>query len=183
MFNVVLNSIPDNRQLQLANSSVVRYSQLFKINSSLKVFCNRGTSGIDGSTATAIGASLVDKEPTVLITGDISFFYDSNALWNAHIRKDFRIILINNSGGGIFRFIEGPQSTQALDYFETPHELNASHLCTMFGFEYRLAVNVPDLKSELEDFYELSDKPIVLEIKTPRKVNDRILKDYFNDLK
>ena len=61
-FNVILNSIPNNAQLQLGNSSIVRYAQLFNLNSSLSVFCNRGTSGIDGSTSTAIGASLHHEE-------------------------------------------------------------------------------------------------------------------------
>ena len=85
--------------LQLANSSTIRYAQLFDLDTSVKVFCNRGTSGIDGSTFTAIGASLISDSPTLLISGDLSFFYDSNALWNNYLRKDFRIILINNGEG------------------------------------------------------------------------------------
>lgn len=69
----MLPSIPNNSQLQLGNSSVIRYSQLFNINKTLRVFCNRGTSGIDGSTSTAIGAAFSVKENTVFITGDVSF--------------------------------------------------------------------------------------------------------------
>ena len=183
VFEIVLNTIPKNAQLQLANSSIVRYTQLFDLDATLKVFCNRGTSGIDGSTSTAIGASLPVKERTVFITGDISFFYDSNALWNNFIRDDFRIILINNSGGGIFRFIPGPQSTNVLDYFESPHELNASHLCTMYGFDYESAVNRADLIDKLKDLYEDGEKPKLLEIFTPREENDKVLKHYFQYLK
>ena len=92
VFDAILDSIPDHSQLQLANSSVIRYAQLFDLNNTLKVFCNRGTSGIDGSTSTAIGASYTINNQTVFITGDISFFYDSNALWNSYLKKDFRII-------------------------------------------------------------------------------------------
>ena len=131
VFEHVLESVPDNSQLQLANSSIIRYAQLFNVNDSLTVFCNRGTSGIDGSTSTAIGAAFAEKKQTVFITGDLSFFYDSNALWNAYIPSNFRIIIVNNSGGGIFRFIPGPKSTNALAYFETPHQLTAEHLCKM----------------------------------------------------
>jgi 2-succinyl-5-enolpyruvyl-6-hydroxy-3-cyclohexene-1-carboxylate synthase len=114
----------------------VRYAQLFDLKKSADVFCNRGTSGIDGSTSTAAGAAFAGKRQTVFVTGDISFFYDSNALWNKYIRNDFRIILINNSGGGIFRFIPGPKETNALEYFETPHKLTAQPLCDLYGFEY-----------------------------------------------
>lgn len=183
VFESVLERIPNNTQLQLGNSSIIRYSQLFDMNPSLKVFCNRGTSGIDGSTSTAIGASVVVENKTVFITGDISFFYDSNALWNSNIRNDFRIILINNNGGGIFKFIPGPQKTNALSYFETPHGLTAEHLCKMFGFEYQKVSNLEEVKESLSDFYSESNQPKLLEICTPSAKNDVILKQYFASLK
>ena len=183
VFDGILKSIPNNYQLQLGNSSVVRYAQLFDLNKTLKVFCNRGTSGIDGSTSTAIGASMNTTSPTVFITGDISFFYDSNALWNEYIRKDFRILLINNSGGGIFRIIPGPLESGAADFFETTHKLNASHLCTMFGFDYECAVNSADLNSKLKDFFEIGALPKLLEVFTPREENDKVLKAYFKYIK
>lgn len=100
--------------LQLSNSSTIRYAQLFPQKESITVFCNRGTSGIDGSTSTAIGASMVVNRPTVFVTGDLSFFYDSNALWNRYTPSDFRIIIINNAGGGIFRILPGPKNTPVL---------------------------------------------------------------------
>ncbi len=183
VFESILQSIPNNSQLQLGNSSIIRYSQLFDINESLSVFCNRGTSGIDGSTSTAIGASIVVKNQTVFVTGDISFFYDSNALWNKNIKNNFRIILINNNGGGIFKFIAGPQKTNALQYFETPHGLTAEHLCKMFGFEYQTATNIDEVKNSLVDFYSKSSSPKLLEICTPSEENDLILKQYFASLK
>ena len=183
VFSKLLPSIPNSSQLQLGNSSVIRYSQLFNINKTLRVFCNRGTSGIDGSTSTAIGAAFSSKENTVFITGDISFFYDSNALWNNYIPNNFRIIVINNGGGGIFRFIPGPKDSNALDYFETPHNLTAEHLCKMHNFEYVTAKNEEDLNNQLSNFYETSKLPKLLEIFTPREENDQILKAYFNNLK
>jgi len=183
VFGNILPSIPHNSQLQLSNSSVIRYSQLFDIHKTIRIFCNRGTSGIDGSTSTAIGAAYSAKEKTVFITGDISFFYDSNALWNSYIPKDFKIIVINNGGGGIFRFIPGPKESNALDYFETPHNLTAEHLCKMYNFDYYTAKNEMELTDQLSNFYEDSKLPKLLEIFTPREENDKILKAYFNNLK
>ena len=183
VFEQVLESIPNNSQLQLANSSIVRYAQLFDLNDSLPVFCNRGTSGIDGSTSTAIGAAVVDKNQTVFITGDLSFFYDSNALWNNYIPNNFRIVLVNNSGGGIFRFIPGPKSTNALEYFETPHQLTAEHLCKMYQIEYNTAKSLEELSVVLIDFYHESNQPKLIEIFTDKEVNEKVLKEYFNFLK
>ena len=183
VFDVLLKSIPKNTQLQLSNSAVIRYSQLFDIKKEVNVFCNRGTSGIDGSTSTAIGAACISIKNTIFMTGDISFFYDSNALWNNYIPANFRIIIVNNGGGGIFRFIPGPQQSEALDYFETPHQLTAEHLCKMYKFAYATVKNEFELNRELAGFYEASNLPKLLEIFTPREENDKILKAYFNNLK
>ncbi|MFD0993382.1 2-succinyl-5-enolpyruvyl-6-hydroxy-3-cyclohexene-1-carboxylic-acid synthase [Tenacibaculum geojense] len=182
VFEDILTSIPENSQVQISNSSIIRYAQLFDVNSSFRVFCNRGTSGIDGSTSTAIGAAFAVKEPTVFITGDISFFYDSNALWNSHTPKNFRIILLNNDGGGIFKIIPGPKSTNSLSYFETPHGLKAENLAKMFGFDYYLATDINSVKSQLKDFYKVSNQPKILEIVTPSDVNDVVLQQYFKSL-
>lgn len=180
-FHQIIKCIPDNFQVQLANSSTVRYTQLFELNPSIKVYCNRGTSGIDGSTSTAIGASLNCETPTLLITGDLSFFYDSNALWNNYIRNDFRIILINNGGGGIFRILPGKGDSENFEkYFETKHQLNARAICTMYGLNYYTSSDEKSLKDELELFYDNSDKPRLLEIFTPRLKNNKILVDYFH---
>ena len=181
-FDVLLKSLPNNCMLQSGNSSIIRYLQLFKMSKNVQTFCNRGTSGIDGSTSTAIGASQVQNKQTVFVTGDISFFYDSNALWNSYIKNNFRIILINNAGGGIFRIIPGPSETAATDYFETTHHLNAKNLCEMFGFEYASAESETQLTTRLDNFYDVSQKPKLLEVFTPKNTNDIILKDYFKHL-
>ncbi len=183
-FETIFNTLPEQKmQLQLANSATIRYSQLFNLPDTLEIFCNRGTSGIDGSTSTACGASIYKKESTLFITGDISFFYDNNALWNKYLKADFRIILINNSGGGIFRFIEGPKSTNSLEYFETPHQLHAKHLCKQYQIEYLKASNLIELENHLKDFYTSSNRPKLLEISTPQELNDVVLKKYFAFLK
>lgn len=180
-FGTILSQMKAPQVLQLSNSSIVRYAQLFKLNPKLEVYCNRGTSGIDGSTSTAIGSAVQAKIPTTFICGDLSFFYDSNALWNAAIPKNFRIILINNSGGGIFRILPGATDANYFQqYFETKHQFNASHLCAMYGLEYRLARDEESLLEALSDFYDRSEQPRLLEVFTPREENDKFLKNYFN---
>ncbi|WP_417786248.1 2-succinyl-5-enolpyruvyl-6-hydroxy-3-cyclohexene-1-carboxylic-acid synthase [Tenacibaculum sp.] len=181
-FEVILESIPDNSQVQISNSSIIRYSQLFDVNPTLKVFCNRGTSGIDGSTSTAVGAAYASENQTIFITGDLSFFYDSNALWNTNIPKNFRIIILNNAGGGIFRYIPGPLTTNATEYFETPHGLTAEHLSKMYGFEYVQTKDLKSLQNSLISFYEESNQPKIMEVFTPKEINDVVLKNYFKNL-
>ena len=183
VFDLILKVIPDFSEVQFSNSAIIRYSQLFEMNSTITVFCNRGTSGIDGSTSTALGAAYATQKSTTLVTGDLSFFYDSNALWNNYIPKDVRIIIINNSGGGIFKIIPGPKKSSALEYFETPHCLTAEHLSLMFGFEYSTAHNLKTLQQKVVNFYDTSDKPKILEIFTPSDQNDLVLKAYINNLK
>lgn len=183
-FEKILEGLPSNSQLQVGNSSAIRYTQLFDMNPSVSVYCNRGTSGIDGSTSTAIGASVVSNQRVTFITGDLSFFYDSNALWNDYIPTNFRIILINNGGGGIFRILPGHKNTDNFDtYFETKHELQAKHLCEMYGFDYCAANDSISLEKELKTFYDQTNKPRLLEIFTPRLKNDEILLNYFEHLK
>ena len=180
-FDKILKSIPQHYQLQLANSSTVRYAQLFDLDPTLKTFCNRGTSGIDGSTSTAVGASIYSAEPTVLITGDLGFLYDSNALWNNYLKPDFRIIVINNGGGGIFRILPGKEDTTNFEtFFETAHSLNAKKLCEMYGISYRSSDDESSLKNSLNEFYGPSEQPRLLEIFTARLTNDKILLGYFD---
>jgi len=180
-FHQICDSIPENYQLQLANSSTVRYAQLFDLNASLQVFCNRGTSGIDGSTSTAIGASIYREKPTLLITGDLSFLYDSNGLWNNYLRSDFRIIVINNDGGGIFRILPGKENTSNFErFFETKHNFKVRKYCEMFNFEYLFSDSEKSLKFAVSAFYEPSERPRLLEISTPRLLNDKILLGYFD---
>ncbi|MEM6685606.1 MAG: 2-succinyl-5-enolpyruvyl-6-hydroxy-3-cyclohexene-1-carboxylic-acid synthase [Bacteroidota bacterium] len=179
-FESILASLPKSTILHLGNSSTVRYAQLFEIDASIELFCNRGTSGIDGSTSTAIGTAIVAQKQTILITGDLSFFYDSNALWNNYIPKNFRIILVNNSGGGIFRILPGNKNTENFDtYFETIHPHTAKQLAEMYHFEYYTADDETSLQSELQTFYEESERPKILEVFTPRIENDGTLIEYF----
>lgn len=181
-FDILLPTIPNHYSLQISNSSPIRYAQLCSIHPNVTVFCNRGTSGIDGSTSTAIGAAVASTKPTVLIAGDIGFLYDSNALWNNYIPRNFKIILINNGGGGIFRILPGHQENTTFNtYFETSHCLTAEHLAKMYNFDYVIASDETSLKENLDFLYQ-SDKPVILEVFTPTKNNDTILLDYFKSV-
>ncbi len=182
-FDIIIKSLPKNSQLQMSNSSAIRYAQLFSIDPSIEVFCNRGTSGIDGSTSTAIGAATASAKKTVFITGDISFFYDNNALWNSYIPNDFKIILINNGGGGIFRILPGHEETAVFNtYFETSHCLTAEHLAKMHGLNYRIASDEKSLEYGLEQLYATNECPGILEIFTPTRDNNGVLLQYFKEL-
>lgn len=182
VFETIFPMLPEKSQLQISNSSPIRYAQLFDIHSSIEVFCNRGTSGIDGSTTTAIGAALASGKPTIMITGDVSFFYDSNALWNNYIPENFKIILINNRGGGIFRILPGHQETPVFNtFFETTHTLTAEHLAKMYGFDYFNVSEESELQAEMKSFLA-TEKPSIIEIFTPTEVNNKVLLDYFRNL-
>jgi len=184
VFNSILKLIPKHSILQVGNSSAIRYTQLFQLRKSIDVFCNRGTSGIDGSTSTAIGSAVASDKRVTFITGDLSFFYDSNALWNNYIPNSFRIIVINNEGGGIFRILPGHKNTENFDtFFETRHHLTAQQLCKMYGIDYVKVNNEMKLKNELETFYNDGKQPKLLEILTPSTINDEILLNYFKHIK
>lgn len=182
-FEKVMFSLPEDCMLQISNSSAIRYTQLVDIKPSIQIFCNRGTSGIDGSTSTAIGAAVANTKQTILITGDIGFLYDSNGLWNEYIPKNFKIILINNGGGGIFRILPGHEETPVFNtFFETSHCLTAESLAKMYGFEYSIASDETSLETSLTALYTQNEKPSILEIFTPTRDNDKILLQYFREL-
>src|SRR5690606_23341818 len=168
-FHHIMDRIPENYQLQLGNSSTVRYAQLFDIPPSIRVFCNRGTSGIDGSVSTAIGAAFYAQDPTLLVIGDLSFLYDSNGLWNSYTRPDLRIIVVNNGGGGIFRILPGKEETENFEtFFESTQQLELGFLAKMYNFEFQKVCGEEELIGALDGFFSASQLPKILEIKTPR---------------
>lgn len=181
-FSYIIESLPKDYILHSGNSTVIRYVQIFDKFAFLPCFCNRGTSGIDGSVSTAVGAAWVNKKKNLLITGDLSFFYDSNALWNKYLSDDLKIIVINNQGGGIFRFIDGPSVHEELgEFFEHHQERDLKFLAKAYSFEYFVASDELSLEKNLDSFFNSKTKGI-LEIKTPREVNDIVLRRYFNNI-
>ncbi len=182
-FSQILQAIPPGYQVHLANSSTVRYAQLFEMRAENPVFCNRGTSGIEGSTSTAVGAAWNYPAPTLLISGDLGFLYDSNGLWNRYVRPDFRVIVIHNGGGGIFRILPGHEENAAFEtYFETVHGHSLQPLCELHGLDYLRVDSGAELQSALPAFFGPSGRPALLEVRTPRELNNKILLGYFEFL-
>ena len=90
------------------------------------------------------------------------------------------MILLNNQGGGIFRILPGDKTDSNFEYFfETPHKLTAEHFCKMYNINYQLATNLTDLQRKIGEFYEKSDVPKLLEVHTPRKINDKVFVKIF----
>jgi 2-succinyl-5-enolpyruvyl-6-hydroxy-3-cyclohexene-1-carboxylate synthase len=174
----LLENLPDNCNLHLANSMSVRYANFIGLSAqkrSIRVFSNRGTSGIDGCTSTSVGHSLASGRPTYLITGDVAFFYDRNAFWHNYPLKDLHILLLNNHGGLIFNVIDGPASLpEAAEYFITRQRLTGRKLCEEFGFDYLAAG-----KDSFAHFMARDGKTKVMELETDGASSKTI----FNDLK
>ena len=127
----VLHNLPAGSLLQVGNSMPIRYANFAGIapgHIPAQINANRGTSGIDGTVSTAVGAALASGRLTTLIVGDLAFFYDRNGLWHHHLPPNLRIVLLNNHGGGIFDIIDGPNRLDAATrstYFLTPQPLTA----------------------------------------------------------
>ncbi len=186
-FELILDSIPNNSSVQLANSTAVRYSNLFDQPAQKELTCysNRGTSGIDGTISTAVGAAQAKGELTTVISGDLSFFYDSNALWISPFPQNLKIIVINNKGGSIFRIIDGPSKLEELEpFFEVKHNLNAEYIAKTFGIDYYFCNEETKLKEHLNSVYNDNiNRASLLEISTDNELNPEILKRYFKHLK
>jgi len=167
-----------------ANSTVVRYAQLFPFEKHVKHYANRGTSGIDGSMSTAVGFALGSGRPVLHVTGDLSFIYDSNALWNHH-PANLKVMVVQNGGGDIFRFIPGPSTVEDFEkYFVAPHQVDLLRLAHAYG-EKAVPLTGADNKARyaaLQAFLEDKESRILV-VDTASAANAQILKDYFAALK
>ena len=178
----VLETLPENIILHLANSMTLRYVAYLcnVLKNTWQINCNRGVSGIDGCTSTALGAALVNTQLHVLITGDIAFFYDINALWQQNLPTNFKIVILNNFGGNIFKIIEGPSQMSELNPFlETPHSQNAELLAQHFKVGYFKVSTLETLDKTINQWLSLNDTAI-LEIQTDSTINTKIFNQYKN---
>ena len=181
--NYLLEQLPTNTTLHLANSTSVRWTQLFPTRTDLTYICNRGTSGIDGSTSTAAGYAYASKLPTVFLTGDVSFIYDSNGLWNNYISDNLKIIVMNNNGGNIFRFIGDKELMKnSLDFFTTPHQVKIKSLVEAYGLNYQVCNKTEDLSASINALLN-AQKATVLEVFTDADLNTENYKGYFQKIK
>jgi 2-succinyl-5-enolpyruvyl-6-hydroxy-3-cyclohexene-1-carboxylate synthase len=174
-----LRNLPPACNVHLANSMSVRYATqagLLPSQELVRVYANRGTSGIDGCSSTAVGHSLASPLPNLLVTGDVAFFYDRNAFWHNYPIPNLRILLLNNHGGGIFRMIDGPGDVKEIDEFlVTRQPLTGKKLCEEFGFEYNVLDSRRKMSNAIADLLEPSGRPKLLELNTAVDTNKNIL--------
>ena len=185
VFDVIQKKIPENSVVHLGNSSPVRYALVCEAAKNVEYFGNRGTSGIDGSLSTAVGFASESETINTIILGDLSFFYDSNALWNKYIKVNLRIIVIHNGGGNIFSMIKGPGESPAFnEFFFTENKTSAKGIAQTFGLDYFRAENEADLEQELKKFWSpAQSKAAVLEIFTDAEMNTKVFRQLFKEVK
>ena len=170
-------SLPTPCVLHLGNSSAVRYSRLFPLPQGVQVECNRGVNGIEGSLSTALGYAAADDRPMFLIIGDLSFFYDMNALWMNGITPNVRILLMNNGCGGIFSTIGTPNT----DCVNAPHNATAEAWAISRGFEYRSVCNAEDWQAALPVLLHYNEAPVLVEAFTDSKQDADIIKKFYSE--
>ena len=180
----LIHRLPSGSVLHLANSSAVRYAQFYPLGKDIEVQCNRGTSGIEGSLSTAAGYASASEELNFVLIGDLSFFYDANALWNQHVGANLRILLLNNGGGEIFKNLPGLDTTTVSGPFILgDHTTSARAWAEERGFLYLSAKKEEELEEGLSVLTGYSLKPVLLEVETDREKDSEILKGYYNKLK
>ena len=179
-FSEILGKLPGNYNLFLSNGTAVRYAQIVNHGLPHGNYCNRGVSGIDGSISTAIGGALTYKNPTLIITGDLSMTYDIGSLSCKEIPDNFKIIVMDNQGGGIFRFIP---STSTLDereeFFCMPPNLPLRQLAEAYQWKFFEADNQNALDHNLTKFFTCHGKAI-MRIACDGEKSAEILKNYMN---
>ncbi len=181
---ILLDHLPEKVDIHISNSMPIRYVNFLGVHhADQHIFVNRGTSGIDGTVSTAVGSCLYSGNKTVLVTGDLAFFYDRNGLWHNHPPKDLLIILLNNHGGGIFGMIPGPRSQPEIhDYFITDQKLSAEHTTKDFNMEY-IRINTREaLHQELPSM--MAKKGLrLIEIETQTSVNQEVFDKIKSEIK
>lgn len=173
----VIDFLPQNIQLQLGNSMPVRYQQFAATGLLPKnwVHANRGTSGIDGVTSTALGAASVTDEKVVLITGELSFIYDLNAFSIDHIPANLKVVVLHNGGGDIFRLIDGPKTQPEREaLFATPRQADVEALAGAWGLKLHRATDVLSLQSALKNWWQ-ENQATVLVVYTKAEANQAAL--------
>ena len=179
---LICKNIKNNETLHVANSMPIRYVNIIP-NTFFKIFCNRGTSGIDGSNSTAVGYAMQDNRQNYLLTGDMSFLYDKNAFWHPYEINNLKIIVLNNYGGGIFRIIDGPSQLPELEeLFVTQQKFKTKMIAEHYEFQYLSSSNMTELVSTLKFFFDAPQKT-VLEIFTNGSNDAQIFNDFYTFFK
>lgn len=177
-----LKEIPRNSVLQLANSNSVRVAQLYHLDPSIEVHCNRGTDGIDGCMSTTIGFASETEKLVFLMIGDLTFFYDMNALWNRHLGSNVRILLDNNGGGAIMHMPNRPEFAleHLPNYISAKHNASAKAWAEDRGFKYIAAHSESEIEAGVKSLCDPdSESPILLEVFSEMLEDTKIIKGYY----
>ena len=178
-FRRIFETIPGRMNLFLSNGTTVRYAQILGRYSAHASYCNRGVSGIDGSASTAVGGSIAYGKETLLLTGDMSMAYDVNALSLQEVADTMKIIVMDNRGGGIFRFIATTSSLEEREkYFCAHPALPLRHLAEGYGWNYEEVSSEDELQRKLPAFLGMKGKGI-MKIVCPPDYSAEVLKNYF----
>ena len=148
-----------------ANSSAIRLANIYARH---HVWCNRGVNGIEGSLSTAAGFSVVTGEQVFCVIGDLSFFYDQNALWNQNLRGNLRILLLNNGRGGIFNRLPGLDQSPARDRLVAAcHNTTAEGICHECNIEYFRAETMEQMHEGIDTLFNIkTTRPVLVEVLT-----------------
>ena len=164
--------------MQFANSSAVRLGLLY---STRHLYVNRGVNGIEGSLSTAVGFASEKEIPVYCVIGDLSFFYDQNALWNGVDKRNLRVVMLNNGGGGIFHQLHGLEKSPYRDGFvAAAHTASAKGVCEATGVDYKAARNEGELRVGLGWLTSgQATGPLLLEVFTNAETDAREYERYF----
>ncbi|MCD8317663.1 MAG: 2-succinyl-5-enolpyruvyl-6-hydroxy-3-cyclohexene-1-carboxylic-acid synthase [Paraprevotella sp.] len=181
----ILEALPSYSVLHLANSSSVRLAELFRLPEGVEVQCNRGVNGIEGSVSAAVGYAAVSDRLNFLLVGDLSFFYDMNALWNARDYPHLRIVVLNNGGGAIFHALPGLDMTGDTGRFvAASHNASAAGWAESQGFTYLCATDTVSLLAALDRLVdECASSPVLLEVFTDAETDAAELDNYYREIK
>lgn len=155
--------------LHLANSTAVRAAGKVFEAGNFPIFCNRGVNGIEGSLSTAVGYALKMWGLSIAVIGDLSFFYDANALWNTQLPTNLRVLLLNNGHGAIFDHLPGLDQSPARNRYIAAGEqhFSAEGIAHTFGADYLRATSIQDLITALPQWLSATNKARILEVCLP----------------
>ncbi len=182
----LIKALPAPCALHLANSSTVRYAQLFALHPQVEVGCNRGVNGIEGSLSSAIGYATASDRLNFIVIGDLSFFYDMNALWNQNYGANVRILLLNNEGGEIFHTLPGmDKNSRSREFITAEHYTTAKGWAEERGFLYTRADNAEELAEAMTAFTtpDTLMQPLLLEVFTDKETDTKLLREYYHSIK
>lgn len=177
MFEDMVGELDYDFHVHYANSSAVRLANIYADH---YIYVNRGVNGIEGSLSTAAGFSMECADMTFCVIGDLSFFYDSNALWIQNLRGNLRVLLLNNCCGGIFHQLPGLDRSPVRDsHIAAEHHASAHGICDAYDIGYLSAHNVDELARNMNTFlYSGTHRPLLFEVFTDAEEDAGAIKDY-----